>query len=109
MDVLPREISEQLEKRGSWLRVKRTPREQSVHADALTNVELAGCDPSRRVEVGPSDLSWVILPEMVEAGGGMAKELSEHKTKKKEERRAARQWKRQRKSREQALRVRDPW
>ena len=109
LNVLLMEVSEQLEKRGSWLRVEWAPREQNVHADALTNMELAEFDPQLRVDIDPSTVSWVLLTTMIEAGGNLSKELAEKKAKKKEERTAARRAKRQRKSREDALRVRDPW
>ena len=97
MNVLLMEISEQLEERRSWLRVEWAPREQNVHADVLTNTVLAGFNARLRIGIEPSDVAWVVLPEMVEAGGGLAEELAEKKARNREERRAARRIKRQRK------------
>ena len=104
------ELSEQLERRGSWLDLRWVPRHQNVEADALTNGHFADFDPKLRVEVDLSKVSWVVLPAMLEAGGGMVKELEELREKKRVERAAARSRKKSKgKLAGGALKDRDPW
>ena len=73
LNVLLMELSEQLERRNSWLRVDWTPREQNVQADALSNEQFHEFDPGKRVALDPAAVDWVVLPELIEAGGGLAK------------------------------------
>ena len=87
----------------------RTPREQNSQADALSNEEFHEFDPALRLDLDPAAMDWVVLHEMIEARGGLAKELEERKQKRREERKAAREKKKKRKlAADQALRNRDP-
>ena len=42
------------------------PRDQNEEADALTNGDFAAFDASRRVHVKVAEISWLILPRMLE-------------------------------------------
>ena len=110
LNALLMELSEQMDLRGSWLRIDWAPREQNTYADALTNEEFHNFDATKRVEVDPAKINWIVLEEMIEAGGGLAEELKLLKDKRKEERQARKDAKRRRKSsKQEALKVRDPW
>ena len=76
----------------------------------MTNGHFADFDPKLRVEVDLSKVPWVVLPAMLEAGGGMVKELEELREKKRAERAAARSRKKAKgKLAGGALKDRDPW
>ena len=110
VNVLLMELSEQLDMRRSWLRVDWTPREQNHLADALTNYEYHDFDPDKRIVIDPSTVKWIVLDAMIEAGGGMAEELSNLKEKRRQEKKEHKEHKRRRKAKKaEALKQRDPW
>ena len=88
LNVILMELTEQLDKRGSWLSVQWAPRQQNEHADALTNGVYSDFDPNKRVPLDPGAINWALLPVMMELGGGMVEELNAQKEKKKAERKA---------------------
>ena len=103
------ELSEQLEARGSWLKLAWAPRQQNEEADALSNQQFEGFDMDKRMHLDPAAVEWIILPKMLELGGGMIKELEERRRRKREERRSAKEAKKRRKLAKDTLKVRDPW
>ena len=88
-----------------------TPREQNVQADALSNEQFHEFDPGKRVVSDPAAVDWVVLPELIEAGGGLAKELEERKEQRRKDRKSAKEAKKRRKklAAELTLKNRDPW
>ena len=106
------ELAEQLESRGSWFKQAWCPREQHTEADALTNGDFHQFSPENRIETNPVEMKWVILDEMLEAGGSMAQELRRLREEKKAIKARAKDVKRRLKrniSAADALRNKDPW
>ena len=91
------------------MKVCWVPRRQNEEADALTNDEFGGFDENKRVHLDPASVDWVVLPKMLEVGGGMVRELEEKKRRKKEERQASKAAKKRLQLAGEALRDRDPW
>ena len=85
--VLHMEMSEQLDLRKSWLGAKWAPRDQNVHADALTNEDFHEFDMQKRMSMDPGAIDWMVLDTLIEFGGGMVEELKALKEKRKRERR----------------------
>ena len=52
------ELSEQLEARGSWLKLAWVPRQQNEEADALSNEQFDGFDMDKRIHLSPKDVEW---------------------------------------------------
>ena len=50
------------------------PRDQNEEADALTNGDFVAFDASRRINVEVAEISWLILPRMLE----VAEQIYEH-------------------------------
>ena len=67
------ELAAQLEAKGLWLDLKWTPREQNVHADALTNGRWERFDASLRVASDFSEVSFLVLPALLRAGAGRSR------------------------------------
>ena len=110
LNVILMELTEQLDRRGSWLSVQWAPRQQNEHADALTNGVYSDFDPSKRVQLDPSSIDWALLPVMMELGGGMVEELKAQKEKKKAGRRALKEsGKKRRRLAGHSLKEREPW
>ena len=62
LNVILMELTEQLDKRGSWLSVEWAPRQQNEHADALTNGVFSDFDPNKRVPLDPGAISSALPP-----------------------------------------------
>ena len=104
------ELSEQLELRASWLDLEWVPRQQNIEAGALTSGHFAAFSSANRIVVDMKSLPFVVLTEMIEAGGGMLAELAGLREKKRLERAEARKAKRARKRLAgMSLKDRDPW
>jgi len=61
------ELSEQMRARDLLLSVAWRPRDENEEADALTNGDFGGFDPSRRVQVVWKDLELLVLPRLTRA------------------------------------------
>ena len=78
-------LAETLADRGCWLSLAWTPRESNCEADALTNADYQGFDPTRRVEVTLADLCKGAVTRYLEAGRelyegiGAAREARRHR------------------------------
>ena len=59
-----------------------------------------------RIHFDPREAKWIVLEQLLEAGGSLYKELEQQRFEKTAQRQRA---KRKRASREDALRTRDPW
>ena len=106
------ELTEQLELRGSWLQVSWTPRDQNAEADALTNGHFHQFDPANRINLRPEDMSWVLLDEMLKAGGATTEELLALKAQKRALKLRSKELKKQLKKKKlpsDSLKVREPW
>ena len=106
------ELAEQLDSRGSWLKQAWCPREQNIEADALTNGDFHQFSPENRIEMNPAEMKWVILEEMLEAGGSMEQELRRLREEKKAIKARAKEVKKRlkrKRSATEALKHRDPW
>ena len=55
-------------KRGCERVVEWAPREFNKEPDQLANGVVDASDPTRRLHVSAQSLSWIILPEALEAG-----------------------------------------
>ena len=102
---------EQLEVRGSWLKLAWVPRQQNEEADALTNGCFESFDPALRVALDVARMPWNVMGDMMEAGGGMIDELARHRTQKRAAKAHSRDGKRSKKNRQdpELLRNKDPW
>ena len=106
------ELTEQLDLRDDWLRVSWTPRDQNAEADALTNGHFHQFDPVNRIDLRPEDMSWVLLDEMLKAGGAMTEELLALKAQKRALKLRSKELKKQLKKKKlpsDSLKVREPW
>ena len=68
MCCIAMELHALMEARGLWLHNEWTPRELNEEADALSNEEFAGFDPSLRVNVDLEYLPWLVLPGLLQEG-----------------------------------------
>jgi len=102
------EVAEQLDRRGSWLALEWAPRQQNVEADALTNEDFHDFDPARRIVMEPESMDWILMPAMMEAGGGMIEEIRAEKERRKRGR-AERRLVRRKKLAGDGLKDRHPW
>ena len=109
LNAILMELSEQLDLRQSWLALNWAPRQQNTEADALTNGEFGDFDPAHRIDLDPNKIDWLVLGEMIEAGGGMVEELRVAREKKRAEKAAMKKSGRKRRLAAGALRDRDPW
>ena len=66
------ELAAQQEAKGLWLDLKWTPREQNVHADALTNGKWERFNASLRVASHFSEIDFLVLPTLLKAGAELA-------------------------------------
>ena len=103
------ELSEQLDRRSSWLQLHWVPRQQNEEADELTNGRFEKFDPSKRIQVDLCNLDWVLLYEFLEAGEGLVPELRELREARKKDRLAAGQARAKKKAKGVRLRDTDPW
>ena len=91
--VILAELAAQLRKRSMALNLGWVPRDQNEEADALTNGDFASFDVKLRVNVNVSEISWLILPRMLEVaeqiyeqvrrsknGGGPPKAVAHHRS-----------------------------
>ena len=102
-------LSEQLEARGSWLKLVWALRRQNEEADALTNEQFGGFREDLRIPLDPQKAKWIVHTEILELGGGMLRELEEKKLQRKASRHAAKEAKKRRKAAKDSLKERDPW
>ena len=54
-------------------------------------------------------MQWVVLPELIETGGGLVEELARLRAEKKEAKSNAKEIKKKRRLAKEALKERDPW
>ena len=109
--VVLMELVEQLEARGSWLKLSWVPRQQNEEADALTNGCFEGFDPALRVDIDLADIRWKVMDAMMAAGGGLVGELERLRAQKRELKARMKEVKKKRKKRleDGSLREREPW
>jgi hypothetical protein len=69
------ELSEQLRRRSAIMDLKWRQRDLNSEADALTNMQLEGFDPNRRVGNKFSDIKWLVLPEIMEVSVSLYKDI----------------------------------
>ena len=102
------EIAAQLEARGARLDLEWAPRTWNTEADALSNLELGGFDPEKRVVIDVAGGSWPVMAEMIRVGQEFYVETLELKKARKLEGGAS--FRRQvRKRAGERLRDREPW
>jgi len=77
--VVLAELAAQLRSRSMALSVAWVPREQNDEADALTNGVFTAFDASRRIEVDPRRIKWLVLPKMLETAEQLYKHVQEVK------------------------------
>jgi len=98
------ELAAQLEAQGLVLDLGWAPREWNSEADALTNGDFSGFAANHRVPIDLNTVQWEVLPRMIETGGRFYAEVQQLKA----EATHKPPLKRQKKSKEDALKVRDP-
>ncbi len=64
--VILAELAAQLSKRNMAVNLGGVPRDQNEEADALTNGDFASFDAKLRVNFDVTEISWLILPRMLE-------------------------------------------
>ncbi len=64
--VISAELAAQLRTRSMALNLGWVPRDQNEEADALTNGDFASFDVKLRTNVNVTEISWLILPRMLE-------------------------------------------
>ena len=57
------------------------PREQNVEADRLTNGDFRGLDPSRRIDLKLESFKFLVLDDLMSAGGELLDEVVALKSK----------------------------
>ena len=62
------ELACQLERMGARLAMEWCPREGNEEADRLSNGDLTGFDPARRVKLEPNELEWIVLDRFMTLG-----------------------------------------
>jgi hypothetical protein len=72
--LLVMELSCQLELRSQRLSLRWTPREYNAEADRLANGNTQGFEPSHRVSFDISRFPWIVLKDLLQAGGEFEKE-----------------------------------
>ena len=101
------ELSEQLEARGSWLKLDWGPRRQNEEADALTNEQFGGFREDLRIHLDPPGSAVDSAHGDPRSGGGMLRELEEKKLQRKASRHAAKEAKKRRKAAKDSLKERE--
>ena len=91
------ELACQLEQTGTRLAMEWCPREGNEEADRLSNSDFTGFSKSKRVELEPKKLEWMVLDRFMQLGIEFAKNNTANRCQ------AKRPGKRQR------LREREPW
>ena len=86
--------------------VEWTPREANREADELANGVVHRFAPSLEVKIQPEQLSWYVLPEMLDVG---AKAEEAHRRAVERGTLPNRTQKQKKRKPEERLRVRDPW
>jgi hypothetical protein len=66
--VFVAELAVQLEANGWQLQLGWVPREQNVEADAITNDVFDEFRPANRVVLDPSQMPWLVLPQLLDMG-----------------------------------------
>ena len=84
------------------------PRDQSVHADALTKSHFGEFDPEKRIMVSMQSLRWRMVPELLGAGGSLHSLIRQAKEQRSRNNDVAAQRRVKRKPTE-ALTNSDPW
>ncbi len=77
--VLLMELTEQLREQGLDLNLEWQRRDLNKEADALTNEDFRGFDPTKRIHVPPGSLQWLILPEFMESSTRLFEEMQAEK------------------------------
>ena len=99
------ELSEQLLKHRLRFDLEGTRRDKNQVADALTNWDFRGFDPRKRVLVDPTNLPWLVLPEVLRASTEMFEKMQEEGKNRTPSQRTT--WPRQKAL--ARLKVTDPW
>ena len=103
------ELSEQLEARGSWLKLAWAPRDQNQEADALANDHDHDSSPENRTVLDPCPMEWKVLDSMLAAWGVMVEELARIKEAKRIKRAAARESRKKKRVTKESLKTQGPW
>ena len=82
LSIVVMELASQLHELGLELDLNWIPRGQNTEADALTNGEFQGFDPTRRIEVEFGDLNFMILEKLMGLAGDLDSEVKMAKTSK---------------------------
>ena len=82
LSIVVMELAAQLHELGLELDLNWIPRGQNTEADALTNGEFQGFDPTRRIEVEFGDLNFMILERLMGLAGDLDSEVKMAKTSK---------------------------
>ena len=108
LSIVVMELACQLERLGLELDLAWAPRNQNVEADALTNSEFQGFDPSKRVKKELEEVRFVLLQELMEEAAEMNEELKMAKSSKEAKSDRPQQEEKNKKRKGQA-RWQDPW
>ena len=112
------EMAVTVEKKGCALNVGWVPRDQNCEADALSNDDIEGFDPSKEIAVDLDNMGFEVLDDLLDLGDTFYEEAEKEKEKEKEDRRKALStrsqvkdaskslWKQKKKA---PLRGTDPW
>ena len=76
------ELAAQLHQRGLAMELQWAPRLQNWQADALSNGDFRGFDPTKRVRVDMLNYKWLVLNEMITEGSKLYKSIREAKVEK---------------------------
>ena len=76
------ELSEQLRKRGAILNLTWKKRDDNSEADALTNCDYTKFSPELRVGKCFSDISWIVLDEIMDLSSQLYREVAAQRSKK---------------------------
>ena len=101
------ELSEQLRARECGLHLLWRQRDINTEADAITNEDFSSFSPALRVNVVPSEIKWLVLPEVLASSQKLYEEVVSERAVQKQNSTAKFRWKKTGPAKR--LKFSDPW
>ena len=80
MPILLAEVSEQMRSKNLVMDLQWVSRDDNVPADELSNSDFHQFNMEMRIPVVPSEIQWLVLPELMAAGTELFQEIIEKRT-----------------------------
>lgn len=75
LSIVVMELAAQLRKKGIEMDLGWIPRGQNAEADALTNSELTGFDPGKRIDMNFEDSKFLVMDKLMEKAATLDEEI----------------------------------